>query len=230
MKRDFKSSGKLDADMKPVHKPSLIIPGQRYVDILQNYLLSHRPPNLPAHNQLRLLLRPNDLAQPNQDSWYGRRVLGKDFTDTIVSAYVKQLRDLNHPLFMDNQKFTNSSLRKFHLDKLAEANAPLKVQQASLAQNTRHSSCAADTLPRKLKVAEIVSGKLKTWHDSSPALPHDIRHKPTALNMHRCCSPTAPCADITNIPVQVTANTSGSKRLSFSFKAPNANFEFSYDL
>ena len=228
MKRDFKSSGKLDADMKPVHKPSLVLPGERYVHILEKYLLSHRPSNLPHHTDGRLLLRPNDVAQPSHDTWYGKRVLGKDFTDKIVSFYVQQLRELNHPLFEGNQKFTNSSLRKFHLDKLAEANAPLKVQQASLAQNTKHYSRAADTLSRKMKVAQIVSGKRKSWHDSAPPLSNNIPPKSTALSMHR--SPTTPCGDITNIPVKVSANTSGSKRLSFSFKAPNANFEFSYDL
>ena len=75
------------------------------------------------------------------------------------------LREKNHPLFLEDFKYTNSSLRKFHLEKLADANAPLLIQQASLAQNTRHYSRGAHNLEKKIKVAEIVSGKRKSWHD-----------------------------------------------------------------
>ena len=51
--------------------------------------------------------------------------------------YIPMLQS-NHPLFQDKkQKFTNTSLRKYHNDALSEAGAPIIVQQESLAQNTR---------------------------------------------------------------------------------------------
>ena len=160
MKRDFKSC-KPDKTMKIVHKPSLIIPGERPIQLLQQFFTSHRPTNLKEHIQDRLLLRPKDRAQPTDAVWYDRRVLGKDFTDSIVSLYVQMLRDKNHPLFLEDFKYTNSSLRKFHLEKLADANAPLLIQQASLAQNTRHYSRGAHNLEKKLRLQKLFQEKEK---------------------------------------------------------------------
>jgi hypothetical protein len=163
MKRQYKSL-KLDAEMKPVHKPSLVIPGSIYVSLLRDFL-AHRPGDLPTHIQDRLLLRPNDKVSPAHDIWYGKKVLGKEFTDHIVSSYCTLLFEAQHPLFTQLQKFTNTSLRKFHADSLSKASAPIIIQQRSLAQNAKHYTRDAQDLGTKIKVAEIVSGKRKSWHD-----------------------------------------------------------------
>ena len=71
----------------------------------------------------------------------------------------------NHPLFQDKkQKFTNTSLRKYHNDALSEAGAPIIVQQESLAQNTRAYAKKATDGANKQKVAQIIAGEQKTWH------------------------------------------------------------------
>ena len=110
---------------------------------------------------------------------------------------------------------------KISFGQVCRSECTIKSPKASLAQNTKRYSRAADTFSRKMKVAEIVSGKQKSWHDSAPPLSHNFPPKSTALNMHG--SPTTPCRNITNIPIQVlvlvSANTSESKRLSFPFKA-----------
>ena len=49
----------------------------------------------------------------------------------------KLLQKAGPELFSADERFTNSSLRKYHSDKLMQANAPLIHQQASLAQNVR---------------------------------------------------------------------------------------------
>ena len=65
---------------------------------------------------------------------------------------------------MEGQKFTNTSLRKFHTEKLTDAGAPLIIQQQSLAQNTRFYTRGAHDMATKKKVASIVAGERKTWH------------------------------------------------------------------
>ena len=76
-------------------------------------------------------------------------------------VYVQMLREKNHPLFLKDFKYTISSLRKFHLEKLADANAPLLIQQASLAQNTRHYSRGAHNLEKKLRLQKLFQEKEK---------------------------------------------------------------------
>ena len=78
--------------------------------------------------------------------------------------YIPMLQS-NHPLFQDKkQKFTNTSLQKYHNDALSEAGAPIIVQQESLAQNTRAYAKKATDGANKQKVAQIVAGERKTWH------------------------------------------------------------------
>ena len=89
---------------------------------------------------------------------------GKEFCSKIVSLYANKLHDNKHPLFAEEHKFTNTSLRKFHTEKLANAGAPLLIQQQSLAQNTRFYTRGAHDMATKQKVAAIVAGEKKTWH------------------------------------------------------------------
>ena len=81
-----------------------------------------------------------------------------------VSAYIPFLTQ-THPLFKDpTQKFTNTSLRKFHTDALSKAGAPIIVQQESLAQNTKAYAKKATHMDNKDKVAQIVAGTRAIWH------------------------------------------------------------------
>jgi hypothetical protein len=228
MKRPFKSM-KLDAHMKPTHKESLVIPGKLYVDLL-GMLLQHRPNDLPDNICQRLLLRPKDKVTQFCQEWFERRVLGKEFTDHIVSSYVLKLHQQKHPLFLEKRKFTNTSLRKYHIEKLSAANAPLIVQQASLAQNTRHYARGAHDLETKKKVADVVSGKRKLWDEENVELPASsvkphvsctaMEHARTNTNNHNTPQPSS------GILVENTCN----KKVSFSFQAGNASINFSYDL
>ena len=140
------------------------------------------------------------------------------------------LRDKNHPLFLIDFKYTNSSLRKFHFEKLADANAPLLIQQASLAQNTRHYSRGAHNLEKKIKVAEIVSGKRKSWHDP----PTEIKQSHVSPQKNSESRPThSPMKDVTNIQLNLPgmpAPASATKKICFSFTSNNANIEFSHDV
>ena len=92
--------------------------------------------------------------------------MGEQTVAQAVTAYIPMLRAENS-LFQDNNRYTNSSLRKYHNDALSEAGAPLIVQQESLAQNTKAYARKATDPSNKLKVAKIVSGERQTWH--SPA-------------------------------------------------------------
>ena len=107
----------------------MIVKGERsgYIQILQ-LLLNYRPPNVATHLQLRLFLKPLKKIHPNDNIYWQASVQGKTFCESIVSKYTKILADNQHELFLENKKFTNSSLRKFHTNKLAEAGAQLKVQ------------------------------------------------------------------------------------------------------
>ena len=99
MKRDFKSC-QPDTRMKIVHKPAL-----------ENVFTPHRPSNLKQHSTYRLLLCSRDNAQPNYAVWYDR---------TITRCDCFLLREN-----ASRQKFTNSLLRKFQLEKFVDANAPV---------------------------------------------------------------------------------------------------------
>ena len=146
----------------------MIVKGERsgYIQILQ-LLLNYRPPNVATHLQLRLFLKPLKKIHPNDNIYWQASVQGKTFCESIVSKYTKILADNQHELFLESKKITNSSLRKFHTNKLAEAEVPLKVQQESLGENTRFYTRGADDLERKKKVADIVCGERAFW--PSPA-------------------------------------------------------------
>ena len=166
LKRPFKSQ-KLGSDMTIRHKESMILKGFRYVQTLI-MLLNNRPAHLAPHLRLRLFLKPAKGVTPNSVEFFQAKVQGKEFCSKIVSLYAKKMQQNNHPLFMEGQKFTNTSLRKFHTEKLADAGAPLIIQQQSLAQNTRFYTRGAHDMATKKKVASIVAGERKTWHTRSP--------------------------------------------------------------
>lgn len=222
MKRDFKSC-KLLPDMSVVHKESLILKGQRYVEIF-NVLCSSRPTNIPEHHSLRLFLKPKPSAKPCDDFIWSAMVQGKTFCSNIVSFYAQKLQENHHPLFQNNKKLTNSSLRKFHSERLKEARAPLVIQQQSLAQNTRYYVRGAHNLDTKRKVADIIAGERKSWDSPSTSLPKTIQlvHSPNATKTAEHVD--RPKLSITNQPSQ------HQKKLRFSFKSANANIEFDYDV
>ena len=99
-----------------------------------------------------------------------------------VSCYEKQLHEQNHPLFVNNvdcPHFTKTSLRKYHVERLSDAAAPLIVQQASLAQNVKSYARGAHTLDEQMKVAKVVSGNQINWH-------HDMQsEKKPSLQIHK---------------------------------------------
>ena len=92
--------------------------------------------------------------------------MGEQTVAQAVSHYIPLLRSENS-LFQDNNKYTNSSLRKYHNDALSEAGAPLIAQQESLAQNTKAYARKANDPSNMLKVARIVSGERQMWHSPS---------------------------------------------------------------
>ena len=87
----------------------------------------------------------------------GKRILLKN-----CFAVCKQIARQQTSAFAEDLKFTNTSLCKFHTEKLANAGAPLLIQQQSLAQNTRFYTRGAHDMATKRKVAAIVAGEKKT--------------------------------------------------------------------
>ena len=144
---------------------------------------------------------------------------GKTFCESIVSKYTKILADNQHELFLENKKFTNTALHMFHTNKLAEAGAPLKVQQESLGQNTHFYKRGADDLERKKKVADIVCGERATWH-----LPASAKSSVNSIGNPSSFSCPAPSLDLQEHTLPGT-----NKRLKFSFQSANANIQFEYD-
>jgi hypothetical protein len=159
MKRDYKSH-KLDAQMNVIHKPSRILLGKR----LHEIFLLLKDKRKPTKNSNRLFLKPLPSASSKSDFYWSDAPIGKTVVGQTVQYYVKQLAEY-HPLFQDCSHFTNTSLRKYHCDRLSDAGAPLIVQQASLAQNTRAYARGADDLETKRKVANIVQGNSRSWHE-----------------------------------------------------------------
>ena len=162
MKRPFKS-GRLTSMKKVVHKPARYIVGENYVLILK-LLNSHRYPELNEKTS-RLFLRPLPSCTQTSQIWFGKAPIGKNEIGEITKKYVTAMVESSHPLFDGNDKFTNTSLRKYHEVKLSEAGAPLIVQQQSLAQNTKAYANKPQNHDTKAKVAGIVAGKIKSWHE-----------------------------------------------------------------
>ena len=110
--------------------------------------------------------------------YFLKRQLGEKKVSEAVTAYIPILQETNS-LFSDkNQKFTNTSLRKYHNDALSEAGAPIIVQQESLAQNTRAYAKNDSHFRNKDKVAEIVAGTRQHWHS-----PLQATHTPLQQNI-----------------------------------------------
>ena len=226
MKRGFKSL-KLGADYAVRHKDSLILKGERYLDTYKKYLLSTRPMKLAAHLQERIFLKPVVLAKPKTECWWQAKVQGKTFCSKVVSTYVNMLVDEHHPLFGNGEKFTNSSIRKYHNNKLAEASAPIHIQQASLGQNTRfyNKGPKSKRMDQKRKVADVVSGKRTAWH--SPANKSEVSKATGAAEQ----SSAAQLFNTNSSAFTITETSINAQRkLRFSFQAPNANINFEYDV
>lgn len=160
----FKSL-KINSNKVANYKPARFIVSRRAVEIHQ-YLVSHRPHfAVPLGNQ-RLFLRPKDNVSANDKIWYSKRVMGEKFIGEAVSKYVLKLKAQGHALFQGNVKYTNTSLRKYHTNTLAEAGAPVQVLQESLGQNTRHYTQGANDMMNGLQAAEIIGGKRNTWQNN----------------------------------------------------------------
>ena len=115
----------------------------------------------PPHLRLWLKIIPD--CQESDPCYFTQELKAEKKVADAVSAYIPHLRQ-THPLFAEPQKFTNTSLRKFHTDALSEAGAPIIVQQESLAQNTKAYAKKASHVDNKEKVAQIVAGSRATWH------------------------------------------------------------------
>jgi hypothetical protein len=230
------------ADFKVNHKPSLYLTGTRFVEVLQNVLLCHRPLDLKDHIQLRLFLKPRPKAVQYDEVWYSNQVLGKDFAQTIVSAYVKLLQQQGHPLFLNSAKYTNTSFRKYHVNQLSKAGAPLHIMQASLAQNTRHYARGAHDSVTKKKVADIVAGKRSIWHspDKNAKKHRDTISTTTLLEQpsiwhspDKHAKKLADTVSTTNLLEEHPAIPSiqaTSKKISISFSSATSKLDFSLDL
>ena len=223
MKRDHKSM-KLGSDFSVNHKESLLLKGTRYKKTLTEILRSPRPTNLACHLMERIFLKPKSGVVRTSTCYWQAKVQGKTFCEKVVSGYVKLLEEQKHPLFMSNERFTNSSIRKYHVSKLDKSGAPVTVQQASLAQNTRfyNKGPKSERMARKRKVASIVGGDRTVWHSPTldTARPEMYKSVPAALSS---------VASSVNLDQQPVCASSG-KKIRFSFQTANANINFEYDV
>ena len=108
----------------------------------------------------RFFLWPLNNVQPNDAVWFAKTPVGEHFATEIVKHYIPALL-VQSPHFAgcEELKFTNTSIRKSHNDALVDADAPLIIQQESLAQNTKAYPKGPSHPINKLKVAEVISGK-----------------------------------------------------------------------
>ena len=152
-------------------------------------LLNNRPAHLAPHLSLRLFVKPVKGVSPSSSVFYQAKVQGKEFCSKIVSLYANKLHDNKHPLFAADHKFTNTSLRKFHTEKLANAGAPLLIQQQSLAQNTRfYTRGAHDCRWKKEKLLQITPTNKSHRRKQLPQIysPHQF----SLLALNRPLQPT----------------------------------------
>ena len=106
------------------------------ITILPNNKKAHQK-KLRVLPHLRLWLKIIPDCVETDLCYFTQEPKGEKKVADAVSAYIPFLTQ-THPLFSDStQKFTNTSLRKFHNDALSKAGAPIIVQQESLAQNTK---------------------------------------------------------------------------------------------
>ena len=113
---------------------------------------------------------------PSDLCYFTQEPKGEKKVADAVSAYIPFLTQ-THPLFKDStQKFTSTSLRKFHTDALSKAGAPIIVQQES--QNTKAYAKKATHMDNKEKVAQIVAGTRAIWHspDCTKYVPESFKN------------------------------------------------------
>jgi hypothetical protein len=232
MKRQFKSL-KLDASYNVVHKPSRVILGQRYVEILR-LLLDKRKSGPSIKNARRLWLKPLPAVSSSSAVYWSDIPIGKTSISQAVSVYVKKLHGQKHALFLDCPHFTNSSLRKYHIERLSEAGAPLVVQQASLAQNVKSYARGAHSLPLQKKVAEIVAGQKKRWQEDTN--PSETSPQQSPAKKKKTVETSPPKKLESNIAViehQLPASlavSSSSGQLKISIVSGEKTFSFEYVL
>jgi hypothetical protein len=215
MKRDYKSH-KLNAQMNVIHKPSRLLLGKKLVQIYE-VLTNKRKPGKHVH---RLFLKPLPSAHSNSQYIWSDVPIGKSMVGETVQFYVKQLV-LFHPLFRDGLHFTNTSLRKYHCNRLSDAGAPLIVQQASLAQNTRAYARGDNDMATKLKVANIVAGNVRSWHEHTTHSESNMPYpKKTKVYCHEVQDENKPPSSVS------TSNVDGFLKINITKGDSNFNLEY----
>ena len=251
MKRDYKSH-KITADKKVVLKPSRFVVGAEDVQIL-NEIIQHHPSFTPEEiaeevervrkvkqdttmkartkqNKSvllfeRLWLRPLNNVQPNNQVWFAKMPVGEHFAADAVKEYIPTLlQTSSHFSGCENQKFTNTSIRKSHNDALVDAEAPLVIQQESLAQNTKAYAKGPSHPINKLKVAEVISGKRTQWNEE---LVHPPHHQ-TRLPFKKRAFQNYQQGNKENLNIQ--NHPTADQSFTFSFSKGDAKFDFSFRL
>ena len=152
---------------------------------------------------------------------------GKSFCGAVESKYIHVLKKKYHLLFSNSdEKFTNTSIRKYHSHKLAPAGAPTHIQQASLSQSTRFYNAGpgpkSERMGTKKKIAAVIAGERKACNSPDHPIP---QHAAQASKQSPSVSNFAP-----TIMVTEQTSTHTAKKLRFSFQAPNAQINFEYDV
>ena len=251
MKRDYKSH-KITADKKVVLKPSRFVVGAEDVQIW-NEIIQHHPSFTPEEiaeevervrkvkqdttmkartkqNKSvllfeRLWLRPLNNVQPNDQVWFAKMPVGEHFAADAVKEYIPTLlQTSSHFSGCENQKFTNTSIRKSHNDALVDAEAPLVIQQESLAQNTKAYAKGPSHPINKLKVAEVISGKRTQWNEE---LVHPPHHQ-TRLPFKKRAFQNYQQGNNENLNIQ--NHPTADQSFTFSFSKGDAKFDFSFRL
>ena len=232
MKRPFKSH-KLTANKKITRKPARFIVGERFHSCFDT-IMSHRNPQ-QAHD--RIFVHPLSNISQQSDIWWSCEPMGENPIGDITKKATKLLQKAGHELFSADERFTNSSLRKYHSDKLMQANAPLIHQQASLAQNVRaytekRKQKKENSDETQLKIAQIVAGERNVWH--SPQKENctlQDASKPT------CNLPSGRLPFKKRIVLATSAQqnigeqpSNTPKQMHFSFSNSSSNFSFTFDL
>ena len=159
--------------------------------------------------------------------WFAKTPVGEHFVAEIVKHYIQVLL-VQSPHFAgcEELKFTNTSIRKSHNDTLVDADAPLIIQQESLAQNTKAYAKGPSHPINKLKVAEVISGKRTSWNQK-------LKQTSSSNEMGRL--PFKKCAVIPpNIPSPRLPfndeNSNPNSTFNFSFSKGDAKFDFQFRL
>jgi len=234
MKRPFKSH-KLTAHKKVTRKPARLICGEKSLQCLE-IILSHCTPE-QMHEDFRMFLFPLPDVQETAATWWSCEPMGKNTIGEITKKMSLQMQKNKHPLFLENERFTNSSLRKYHSGKLMEANAPLIVQQASLAQNVRaytdrRKQKKEEADAERLKVAQIVAGERKLWHspEKENENPQQTVMKSLPLKKRPLVVSNTAFLNSTSNELHSQAQTSEGKQMRFTFSNATSKFSLTFDI